>query len=89
MLKWEGMNHQPTGIAAALARAWRAVVTAFTPMRHRGDPHADGTDTTLFDHLPERSRTSGARQEGKHDDWDGGGESTDFSDADQHQRKRR
>lgn len=49
------MNPRPSGPLAALARAWRAVVRAFTPTDARASQQY-GADTTLFGGATEQPR---------------------------------
>lgn len=81
------MNQQPTGIAAVLARAWQAVVTAFTPTRKGSGAHGDEAETTLFSHLQERNPPPAARDRRERHDWGQGSESTDFGDVDPERRR--
>ena len=80
VLKSANMNSPSRGIAAALARAWRAIARAFTPA---SDPHGTqsyGADTTVFGGAePPRA---GRTRTGKDEFWDPTGASTDFADPD-------
>jgi hypothetical protein len=86
VLKSPVMNSEPSGIAAALARAWRAVVRAFTPTRDSARSQADGMDTTMFGGLPEQPGAGRGQDAGKENFWDAAGESTDFADPDPDRR---
>lgn len=80
VLKCRCMNPESQGIAAALARAWRAIVRAFTPTGESRGSQNDGADTTLFGGA-EPPRTGRGRAT-KDDFWDPTGTSTDFADPD-------
>ena len=79
VLKWLGMTTETSGITGVLARAWRAVAKAFTPVSNAGASQQYGADTTLFGastHLP---RERGSRDGVKNEFWVPS-ESTDFAD---------
>ena len=80
VLKSPGMNHEPSGVAAALARAWSAIVRAFTPTNESRSRN-DGVDTTLFGG-PDPPGSDPGRTAVKNEFWDPTGESTDFADPD-------
>jgi hypothetical protein len=81
VLKWPDMNPEPSTIAAALARAWRAVVEAFTPAPGTRGSQQNGTDTTLFGGSTEQPRDRSAGDAAKNEFWVPT-ESTDFADFD-------
>lgn len=74
------MNPESQGIAAALARAWRAIARAFTPTSETRGSQDYGADTTLFGGA--KPPRTGRRQATKDDFWDPTGTSTDFADPD-------
>lgn len=89
VLKSPGVNHEPSGVAAAaLARAWSAIVRAFTPTNESRDSRNDGVDTTLFGG-PDPPGSDRGRTAVKHEFWDPTGESTDFADPDLTSDKKR
>jgi hypothetical protein len=74
------MNPDSQGIAAALARAWRAVARAFTPTGDARGAPTYGADTTLFGSV--EAPRSGRARTTKDEFWDPTGTSTDFADPD-------
>ncbi len=79
MLKWRRMNPESQGIAAALARAWRAIARAFPPTTESRGAQDHVADSTLFAGAqPPRT----GRGPTKDDFWDPTGTSTDFADPD-------
>ena len=73
------MNPESQGIAAALARTWRAIARACTRTSESRGAQDHGADTTLFGGAqPPRT----GRGQTKDDFWDPNGTSTDFADPD-------
>ena len=81
MLKWPGMHPEPSAISAALARAWRAIVKAFTPAHDAPASQQYGTDTTLFGGSTEQPRDRATRDGARNEFWIPS-ENTDFADMD-------
>jgi hypothetical protein len=81
VLKWPGMKPEPNAIAAALARAWRAIVKAFTAAPDARASQQYGTDTTLFGGSTEQPRDRAARDGANNEFWVPS-ENTDFADMD-------
>jgi hypothetical protein len=77
------MNPQSKGIAASLARAWGAVVKAFTPTRETQEQDLYGSDTTLFGPGPDPTGASSRSARGKPDFWNAGEDSSYFADQDE------
>lgn len=75
------MNPQHNGIIAALAGAWRAIVTAFTPTRRDTESQTYGADTTLFGGLTEQSGNRQPSGAGRENLWDPNGESSLFTET--------
>ncbi|MFC5498238.1 hypothetical protein ACFPOE_11900 [Caenimonas terrae] len=73
------MNPEPSTFAAAMARAWRAVVKAFTPAPDAPGSQQYGSDTTMFGGPTEQPREAG-RDAGKNEFWVPT-ETTDFADV--------
>ena len=80
MLKWPAMTPEPNAFTAALGRAWRAVVRAFTPSPDAPGSQQYGGDTTLFGGATEQPRDRTARDAARNDFWVA--ESTDFAEVD-------
>jgi hypothetical protein len=81
VLKWQEMNPEPSGIPGALARAWRAVVKAFSTAPDARASQQYGGDTTLFGASTEQPRDRAARDGAKNEFWIPS-ETTDFADVD-------
>jgi len=76
VLKWAGMNPEPRGITASLARAWRAVARAFAPAADARPSQQYGADTTLF------GTSTEVRRDGAKSEFWIPSETTDFADMD-------
>lgn len=62
------MNPEPNAFLAALARAWRASVKAFTPTEAPASQQY-GTDTTLFGGAAEQTRNRRAPEGVRNEFW--------------------
>lgn len=76
------MQQEPSANAPALARAWRAIVRAFTPAPEARGPLNDGADTTLFGGPTQQPRSRRGADGTKDEFWVPTGESTDFAELD-------
>jgi hypothetical protein len=76
------MTPEPSPADSALARAWRAIVRAFTPAAEPRGQQNYGADTTLFGAAPDQPRSRRGADGAKDEFWAPSGESTDFADVD-------
>lgn len=73
------MHTEPRTIGAALARAWRSIVKAFTPAPDASGSQQYGTDTTLFGGSTELPRDRNAPGRATSEFW---ADTTDFAEMD-------
>lgn len=75
------MNPEPSGLSAALSRAWRAIVKAFSSTPDARESPQYGADTTLFGAVSEQPRNRRGPEGAKNEFWVPT-ESTDFAEFD-------
>ena len=75
------MNPEPSGLSAALSRAWRAIVKAFSSSPDARGSQQYGADTTLFGGASEQPRHRRVPEGAKNEFWVPT-ESTDFAEFD-------
>ena len=84
------MNDTPNQLTSVVARAWKAIVVAFTPTRRSGESKDfEPADTTMLGGLAEQAPASRTRASRTDDGWNATGESSYFADDNAPRSKRR